>query len=117
MRRQFPTSTDGGQSKSSIPATKPRSPNSRNNQPKGSIQIPQWLDDPFKDDEARSQNNQGAQPAIRWTKRPTAEKQSSKQQRPVILGEPKLPESLRFTDRENEEVGVVKAAAVDPIAD
>lgn len=117
MRRQFPTSTEGNPSKKNAPVIKPRLPNSRTNEPKGNIQIPEWLEDPFKDDEARSQGIQGAQPAVRWTKRPTAEKQSSKQQRPVIIGAPQLPEAFRFSDSENEDSGVVKAAALDPILD
>lgn len=106
-KREFPTSTEGSlgtESNSGVPSTvRPKQPaielrplerapatqNKSTREP--GVIIPEWLDDPFKEDQSRKELTQPQRilPAptapsndIRWSKRPTLEQQSQNLESP-----------------------------------
>ena len=151
-KREFPTSTDPSHDplkdiQLKQPAVElrpldkaPPSSTNKNNREPG-VHIPEWLDDPFKEEQSRKESGKPermmsptpvAPGEIRWTKRPVLEQQSQKVPKepsdrvveseppnnPVIklkIGDSSREQSIaeRFSDR--QDTGVVKASADQPI--
>jgi hypothetical protein len=141
-KREFPTSTEQSgrtrpqSTQSGIRSTTPRielrdtesamPPATRQERQPG-VPVPEWLDDPFQDDQSRRQpihpqrlpRPESAVPPgeIRWTKRPTAEVQSSKVNQPkteAIVAKPQPEPVLRLNIAPaiTERVGTKSASAV-----
>jgi hypothetical protein len=150
-KREFPTSTDRG---TGVPANvQPQQPAielrpfERGTPPSTSkpirdpgVIIPDWLEDPFKEDQSKSESSRPQRllpPAttpsndIRWSKRPTLEQQTQaaepKKSEVVTKAEPKSEPVLRLNigDQQPERAGgkitdrddanVVKASSNQPI--
>lgn len=134
QKREFPTSTEsnlGTESGGGVPANvRPKQPaielrplekapatqNNKSTREPGVI-IPEWLDDPFKEDQSRKESTQPQRilPAattpsndIRWSKRPTLEQQSQNIEAPTSAASKPIAVKMEVPKVEASSLGTPK---------